>query len=327
MRRLTLIVIVLVGLYSAYWFVGSSATQRAAAAQLNDLSNAGWTVDYADLDTAGYPSRFDTTLTDLRMIGPDGRAAWAIPFVQALSLSYKPNDVILAFANTQNITVNAVPLAITSTGLRARVTLTPTPALGLNALTAETGPMAIVIAGDDEVTLSNAVSALRLAGPAPYQYDAYLDIDAFRLPNKMRRTLDPSGILPDSFDQITMDAAVIFDRAIDHTTPTQLPRPVSVSLRGMTLVWGPLQLRATGDITVDRFGTPTGKITLTAQNWREMVTMAAAAGVLDTRVAQTVQSMAGLLFGTGSEISAPVTFQNGAMALGPIPLGAAPKFF
>lgn len=327
MRRLTLIVIVLAGIYSAYWFVGSTATERAATAQLAQLDTAGWTVDFADLSTAGFPSRFDTSLTDIHLESPDRRTVWDAPFVQALSLSYKPNEVILALPDQQTLTRDGVPLDITSTGLLASLALAPTPALGLVKLTAETGQL--TMSGPNSVVFSvaNGIAALRLAGPIPNQYDAYLDLDGFTLPDDVRRVFDPSGKLPANFAQITIDSAVVFDNPIDRFTPESQPRPTQITLNGMTITWGTLQLRGKGEVTVDGSGVPTGRITLSAQNWREMIVLAVNAGLLDHGVANTAQNMGALLAGGSAELSVPITFKNGLMSLGPLPLGPAPRLF
>ena len=327
MRRLTLIVIILAGIYSAYWFIGASATERAASAQLGELNTAGWNVEYSDLSTIGFPSRFDTSLTDFHLESPDRRTVWDVPFVQALSLSYKPNEVILALPDQQTLTRDGMPLGITSSGLLASLALAPTPALGLVNLTAETGPLTMRGSKSIVFSVTKGIAALRLAGPAENQYDAYLDLDGFTLPDNLRNILDPNGKLPASFAQITMDSSMIFDNPIDRSAFTSQPRPTQITLNGMIVTWGALQLRGKGDVTVDILGIPTGRITISAQNWHDMIGMAASAGLLDQEIANTVQNMGSLLAGGSAELSVPITFQNGLMSLGPIPLGPTPRLF
>ncbi|MFT6120274.1 MAG: hypothetical protein ACJAXK_002225 [Yoonia sp.] len=322
-----MIVIILAGIYSAYWVIGSTATERAATAQLMELDAAGWTVEFTDLATAGFPSRFDTTLTDLHLESPDRRTLWDAPFVQALSLSYKPNEVILALPEKQILTRDGVQMDITSTGLLASLALAPTPALGLVNLTAQTGPLTMI--GPDSVLFSvtKGLAALRLADPAQNQYDAYFDLDGFALPDNLHHILDPQGKLPANFAQITVDSSVVFDNPLNRFAPTSHPRPTQITLNGMTVTWGALQLRGKGEVTVDSSGIPTGRITLAAQNWREMIGLAVNADLLDQGVANTAQNMGALLASGGAELSVPITFQNGLMSLGPLPIGPAPRLF
>lgn len=322
MRRLTFIVIALAVLYSGYWFVGATATEKAATTRLADLNAAGWNISYDDLSTAGYPSRFDTTLTNLQATSGDGRVAWAIPMIQALSLSYQPNQVILVLADSQQITLNGTLMDVASDGLRASVTVAPSTNLNPTDVTFETGPLDVTVAGDPLLTMTKGIAAMRLAGPAPHHYDTYLDLDGLALPPALRRLIDPNGTLPATFDQVTIDGAVTLDGDLSAS-----PRPTALSLNGMTITLGVLQLRGKGALTVDSSGIPSGKIDLTAQNWRQMLDLAAGAGLVDLGIANTIKNMGGLLGGGGTDISIPLTFQNGMMSAGPLPLGQAPRLF
>ena len=327
MRRLTLIVIVLAGIYSAYWFIGASATERAVAAQRDELGAAGWNVDYSDVSTAGYPSRFDTSVTDIRVQSPDRRTAWNAPFLQALSMSYKPNEVILAFPDQQTLSRDGFTLTIKSNGLLASLAVAPTPTLPLATLTAQTGPVTISGPQSALFSMTKGLAALRLSGTEPNQYDAYLDLDDFTLPDDLHHVLDPTGNFPDSFSQITIDGTVDLDQPLNRNVLTIQPRPTQITLNGMTITWGALQLRGKGEVSVDRSGVPTGRITLSAQNWRDMIGLAVNAGLLDQGLANTVQNMGALLAGGSAELSVPITFKNGLMSLGPLPLGPAPRLF
>ncbi len=116
MRRLTIIVLALAAIYGAYWVFGASMVERTATSRAELMRLEGWKIDYDDLSTRGFPSRFDTTVTALDVEIPSGDLAWSAPFVQALSLAYKPNEVILALPESQTITlghgVDAVPAII-----------------------------------------------------------------------------------------------------------------------------------------------------------------------------------------------------------------------
>lgn len=327
MRKLTLIVFILAGIYSGYWFIGASATERTAAGQITQMNASGWNIAYDDLSTAGYPSRFDTTIADLDVTTPDGRTIWTAPFLQALALSYKPNAVILAFPNQQTITQNGVPFTVNSTGLLASANVAPSPALPLQAFTAETGPMSIDGPNSAVISVTKGIAAVRLSGPIPNQYDTFIDLEGLTLPDDIRRILDPSAAFPATFSQFTIDGTVGLDAPLDRHVLTDRPRPTQMTLTGMTLTWGALQLRGKGEIAIDSAGIPTGRITISAQNWRDLVGMAVNAGILDQSIASTAQNMGALLSGGSSELSVPVTFANGLMSLGPLPIGPAPRFF
>lgn len=327
MRRLTMIVIGLAVIYSTYWFIGATQTERAMTTQLDDLATAGWKVDFTKLSTTGFPSRFDTSLTKIHLESPDRKTVWKAPFVQALSLSYKPNKIILALPDQQKLVHDGILFDIRSTGLLASLALAPTSAFELVTLTVETGPLTVSSLDNFVFFISKGIAALRLANPDQNQYDTYLDIEGFTLPDGVRDILDPAGTLPKDFAQMTIDGTVVFDNPLDTSAPTTQPRPTQISLKGMTITWGTLQLSGQGQVKVDSLGIPTGSITISAQNWRIMIEMAVEAGLLDQGIAKTAQNMAALLAGDNDELSVPIIFANGFMSLGPLPLGPAPQVF
>jgi hypothetical protein len=324
MRRLTFIVLILAAIYAGYWFIGAGAMEKSAADQFNDLEKSGWQVDYTDLSTAGFPSRFDTTVNDLTLTTPDGATQWSLAFIQALTLAYKPNEIILAFPPNQVVTVDRQPISVTSDSLRASLKVAPNPALSLGALTAEVGPLTATTGGARLLSLTSGLAALR-AAEGDHTYDAYLDMDGFALPDQVKRMLDPSTALPQTFGQITIDAILTLDADIDRHSAKSQPQIDTVDLRGMTITWGDLQLRSDGSVTIDSDGYPTGDITLSAQNWRKMLPLAVNAGVLTTGAARTIENVAGLLSGGSQTLDIPFRFANQQMMLGPIPIGKAPR--
>ena len=328
MRRLTILVLALAAIYSGYWFIGAAAVERTATAQIAQMRLDGWTLDYESLNTRGYPSRFDTTVTTFNVIPPSGDLAWQAPFVQVLSLSYKPNEVILALADRQDLTLGGVPMTLTSDGLRASALVATNTDLDLTRFTAEVGPMRADSSAGTVFSLSNALVALRAAKDAPLLYAAFADINDLALPVSLRQILDPAGNFPAILSQMTIDASITTDRKLDRNVISDLRRPQidAFKLNGMTLAWGPLSLRGKGEVTIDRAGIPTGQFTLEAQNWREMVQMAVNAGLIEQGVSETLENMGTILAGGSNSLSLPVSFQNGLMLVGPVPVGPAPRF-
>lgn len=328
MRRLTILVLALAAIYSAYWFMGARTVEGAATARIEQMRLDGWTLAYDSLDTQGYPSRFDTTARALNVQTPTGDFGLKAAFVQALSLSYKPNEVILVLPDEQDVTIAGVPLTVKSDGLRASAAVGLNTDLDLIRFTAEVGQMSLDGSGGTVLSLSNALLALRPAADDTLSYDLFADVDDLALPINLRKILDPAGNFPPILSQFTVDANATMDRKLDRHILDELKRPQvdAFKLNGMTVAWGALSLRGTGDVTIDRVGIPSGMITLEAQNWREMLQMAVNAGVVDSRVSRTLETMGSLLAGGSTSLSLPVTFQNGMMLIGPVPAGPAPRF-
>lgn len=327
MRKLTYLVLALAAIYAGYWFIGASAVEKGMKSQIAKMNEAGWDISFSDLSTEGFPSRFDTSATDLSLTTPNAGLTWTAPFVQANALSYQPNNVIAVFPDQQEITIDGQSIVVNSDGLRANVAVAAGTDLDLSNLTAEVGAMTLELTSGPLTSITDGLIAVRPSG-APLTYDAFLNLDNLALPPALRAVLDPSGSLPDTFSQTVIDAQVTFDAKLDRhaLSAKKLPLIDKIVLNGATLSWGTIELRGSGELTIDLGGVPTGQITLNAQNWPDVLQIATKTGVIDPQIANTMRNAGRLLSGGSTDISLPLNFSNGLMSIGPIPLGPAPRF-
>ena len=102
MRYLFGLAIVAFLAWSAWWFVASNAQRNAWEHLFATQQGQGREADAA-IKVAGFPNRVDTTLTGVVFDDPKSGWGWQAPFFQVLMLSYKPNHVIAAWPNEQEI--------------------------------------------------------------------------------------------------------------------------------------------------------------------------------------------------------------------------------
>ncbi len=324
MRFLTILVVVLAGLYGGYWFAGRYAMETGVAGFLDGLTEDGWQISYSDLSTQGFPSRFDTTITDLSVTHPTNGVTWATPLFQTLALSYRPTQVIAVWPEQQVITMPGDRLVVTAEGLRASAGVDVGLSLPFDEATVESGPMTVVSDLGWQVALDKLLFAFRDAGPGVADYDLFLNGEKIVPPAEIKALLDPEGTLPAAVDQVWLDAGLTFDQPLDRNMRGQI-RVTAINLRELRLNWGTLAFTAKGQLTVDEVGIPTGEISLSAQNWQQVITLAVSAGVLSPTMAMMVQRGGAMLAGGSDTLTAPLTFRDGNMTLGPIPLGPAPR--
>ena len=331
MRRLTIIVAIVAALYSAYWFIGARTLNQTAQSQIALLRDEGWQIDYTDLAVNGYPSRFDTTITDLNIAAPDGTIGYAASFVQGLALSYQPNSAILVFPDTQDVVLNDVPFTVDATGLRASAKVNANAALSLDALTAEATDIALRNVDFGEWRFTNMIAALREAGPLPNSYDVYGSVQDIRPPEELSAQFNRSGTLPATIEIAKLDATVTLDRPLNrHTLPDWQGDPGrlrGLDVKSVLITWGELSIRGRGELTIRSDGTPDGTLTVTANDWQRMLNLAQEAGFIPADYQFIAQSVGQTLSGGATDLVLPITFQNGNLSIGPIPLGPAPRFY
>lgn len=328
MRKLTWVLFGVVVLYSGYWFIAARATENGVAAWLADRETQGWQTEYSALATRGYPLTFKTTLTDVALADPATGLAYQTSEVSVQSRSFTPTRLKAQMATDARLSTPFQHLDFTNTSATATLHVEAGPALTLQSATIDIDALAgkSTLGWGFSLDSANA-TAVRRADDT-LAHDLTISIDNFAPSAAMMARLNPDGILSDSFDAMNISATVRFDKNWDITAlEGPRPQPSHVLLRNMAATWGALNLRIAGAFDVDANGVADGTISIKATNWREMITLATAAGIIPPKfenLAQRGGAMLAGLSGNPNTIDAELTLARGAISLGFLPLGPAP---
>ena len=317
MKRLVFAVLAAAVLWSGYWFLQSWQLRGALEGWFEDRRQDGWEASYSDLAIRGFPNRLDVTLSDLTLANPNNGRVWRAPFFQMLSLVYNPDHWILAWPETQTLATPDGEYVIDSQGLRASV-VTDGPVI----LRANLESEVLNIAGPHDL----AVAGLN-AGIAVDEADAEtlrIGLDATSIAGS-QGALAHTGTV----DALTLRARVRFDSAWTRDALKETkPQPVHIDLAQADYRADRLQLMAAGNWDVDAQGRLDGTATLRAVNWRDLLDSARNSGDLPDSVADFLTDSLGLiaqLSGNRETLDLDFRFNRGAISLGIIPLGQAPR--
>lgn len=319
-------------LWSGYWFVGASSVERGFDGWFAERRAEGWAADYGDLSVRGFPNRFDASFTGLVLADPATGLAWEAPFFQVLALSYRPNHVIAVWPREQLLATPEGKYRVENAEMRASVVLDPGADLALERTTLTAADLLVSpvspaggSGGAGASTLSLAAERVE-ADAATYRLG--LSAEGLKPAPDWRAAVDPEGRLPETFQAVRADLTVRFDRPWDRqAVEVARPQPREIRLRLAEARWGELELRLAGAVTVAEDGRPAGRITVKAQNWREVLDLAITAGAIPEAMAGTVEGALGLVAGLSGDpdtLDVPLDFRDGRMLLGPVPLGPAP---
>lgn len=329
MRKLIFLILGLSILWFGYWFVGSSAVENGFRSWLEQERSQGIQTQYETLATRGFPNRFDTTVTGLSVRDPVSGLGWSAPFFQIFALTYKPNHIIAVWPNRQTVQTATDEISVNNDHLRASVVFKPGPSLAFDRASLETENLSLVSDNGWTTDLGAALASARQSVARTNSYDLALTADGLRPPKAIRELFGPGSNLPATLEHIVMAAVLEFDRPWDrYVADGSTPVLQAISIEKFQAEWGNLGLAADGEVQVDRAGVPTGRINIRAKNWREMFQIAVRAGFVDPNVSQTAENLLEILAqlsGDPDTLAAPLSFQNGRMSFGPIPLGMAPR--
>ncbi len=332
MRKLFFAVIVAFLAYSGYWVVGSGAKKAAIEGWLEQQRARGWVADAAEVHVAGYPNRFDTRIEDLHLADPSSDWAWSAPWFQILTLSYTPNHVIAVWPPVQSFAGPGERVTLESRRIRGSVRFAPNTSLALQQAIIELDGLNFASTEGWRAGLSEGQLSVRRApeGTAPdFGYDVDLRARTLRLPEPVKRALDPADLLPDALARLDLRATPVFDARWDRVAIEQGP-PVleTLNIQNASFEWGEMEMTVTGRLDADEDGYAKGRLNVIARNWREMVEMGVNAGVLSPDLAsglRTVLAVMAEATGNSEMLDITLRFENGLAKVGPVPVGRAPR--
>jgi hypothetical protein len=322
MRVILWISAALTAVYCGYWVVGSRAVLSGARTALAQMQADG-TADYAGISLHGFPSRFDVTVDQPRLISPDGRTEWTAPFVQIMALSYRPNQIIAVWPHEQSITTSVGTITLATKDMRASATFGATAALPLDhtALVAQGGALTSDLGWI--ASFSEARIASRRTDTGPNAHEIGLAITGLTASDAA------AGFSSAVAMNAHADATLAFSAPLDRLAGDAKPRLTDLNLSELTLTLADARLVAKGELTVSEAHVPEGRITLSITGWHTFLDTAVAAHLVAPEVAPTWAKMLdrlATLSGDATTVELPLVFKAGQMSLGPIPLGPAPSF-
>ncbi|MEM9551634.1 MAG: DUF2125 domain-containing protein [Pseudomonadota bacterium] len=329
MKVVLRVLLALVVLWSGLWWGAGFLVRSSISSWFEMRAAEGWRAEFADMTSGGFPTRHLTTLESPALADPATGAAWQADSLDFESGAIWPGRITARFAQTpQRLSYFDQTVALTADGMEADLHLKPGAALELERMALTSGAWAMT--GDDEPllkadTLTVAMDQQDIA--ETYHFD--IQADQFTPGPQMRRFLRGSERLPDAFDALQLDMTVTFDRPWDRAAlEERRPQPVAIDLTLVEAQWGALRILAAGDLDVDQTGVPTGSITIKAENWREMLVIAQKSGALPRDTVGPIERALNLISGLGGNPNAldvKLNLRDGFIAVGPIPLGQAPR--
>lgn len=329
MIRLLKLAVALGLIWSLYWYGAGYWLRQGISDWFAAQAARGWQAEYADIGTSGYPARHVTFLNSPALADPATGAAWRADWLMLDSPAIWPGRQILRFPDTaQRLSYFDRTAVVTATDMVAALRLDPGLALGLERMALTAGAWRVADAGGAVMRARALTLAMeRIGQPETYRFD--INADGFAPGPQLRRWLRSAASLPTDFETLEMRMTVRFDKPWDRSALEQRrPQPVAIDLAQAELQWGALRIRATGKLTVGTAGRPQGSLTLRAENWREMLAMARAAGAIPPQAVSPAERTLSLLSGLGGNpdaLDVQLNLRDGFVALGPIPLGPAPR--
>ncbi len=312
MRLMLWIVAGLTALYCGYWALASRAIRGEAGAMLAAMRAEG-TADAAAIEVAGFPARFDVTLEAPRFASPDGGFRWAAPELRLYTLAYRPQHVIAVLPEEQVIGLGPETITVTAPDFSASAVFGLSAALPLDH--AQTVGRAVALASDAGWGLAaDEVRAAIRRGEGEAEQRIGVELLGLALSGLPAEVVTAGGALPARGERFHLDATLGLDRPLDRFAVAGGLRIRSAEITALALDWGPAGLSAKGAVALSDEGVPEGRLDLSLRNWRAVLTLGVALGLVRPETAPTVERAAESLARLGGDaevLALPLVFAGG----------------
>ncbi|WP_298839292.1 DUF2125 domain-containing protein [uncultured Roseobacter sp.] len=330
MRRIVWFLLIAGVAWSAWWGVTAFGMRSGILTWFEERRAEGWQAELNDVELGGWPLAINAELEEPALADPETGAAF---FTRSLTLSaatWWPGYVTLRLPD-DGVTLaspEASALLITA-GAQARLRLRPGPALQLESMEADADSWGVTSDPGDLASGGPLIASLVQNPDDPRAYTLRFDASALRPGSVLRDALFVPEDWPVTFDVLTVDADIAFDRPWDVSALEDArPQPRHIQLERAEAVWGDLQVRFAADLDVDAGGVPEGTLSVQVRNWRDIIALAERAGSLPAalvpQITRTLETFAGLS-GNPSALDVELSLSNGLISLGFIPVAPAPR--
>lgn len=328
MARLTFWVILLIALYSGYWFVGSRAVGQALTTAIADARQDGWQIAHGPFDTTGFPGQFDVSVADVDIAAADGQWAWRAPSLQVFAPSIQPTHLSAILPQTQTLRLGDQTLQIDSSDLQISAGTRLNTALSFDAASVAIAGATVQSDFGWQIGLDRALASFTAEPETDTTYNLDIDAADLTLAEPLIAQIAPDAGLSNTVARLVVDSTVTLDKALNRFAfdgSEAQPVVEQIVLTGLDLNWGDIALNATGTLDIDAQGIPDGRVTFKTAQWQLIIDILVAAGAIDPSIAPTLANVASAMAQGDGMLELPVTFQSGFMSMGLIPLGPAPR--
>ena len=306
----------LLALWAGYWMVG----QRLIEGQIGTLlaqMPAGLVVQQTGYDVAGFPSRFDLTVTQPNVQTAAGWG-WQAEFAQVFAMTWKPWHLIAALPHSQTLTTPFGPATLDSGRFMASFRVAPRAEADFEEAVLQIDAPILRSAGLPQITAAALIVALKHEVALGFAYRLGVQVDGLT-------PLVPAAT-GGKLSLGRMDMVVTTDRALNRTmTAVQVQ---SVDLRAVALEWDGVKVTGDGLLARGDGGFAEGQIALKVTGWRDLPARLADFAILRPEIAPTMTRALEVIAaeqGNPAVLDLPLIFRSGRFYLGPLPLGLAPN--
>lgn len=310
MKALMRILLALALLWAVAWFILAREIETRVTRWFAETSAAGMVAEKDGIGISGFAYRFDLTIDrpHFAQTGWD----WQAPFAQIFAMAWKPWHLIAILPGGQTLTLPDQSLTIETPKIEASLRMAPEAALPPREARLEWPEVSVTSSQGWTLAMGHLLAAAQVTPDQAVKL--WLQADDILLPEGSDIGGQGRNVTHLRLDaRLPLAAPLTWERAAFS----------GFTLRSFEMQWGKLGVEGEGSLQADAMGRAEGQIDLRFSQWRALPDMAIELGLIPPGLRGAL--MGGLEpLAEGEELTLPLIAKDGALSLGPIPLGPAP---
>ncbi len=322
--RIVVLVIVLLalaaGAYTGYWFIAAGRLQAGLEKWVAARRAQDYALQWRKESVEGFPLRFRIALADAS-IARGNSYRIAVPEIAGEALPWDATHWHVTAPRGGTGTAQGVAATISAQSLTGDVRL------GDDATDIDVSILALAGAGANAGQLAAHITLPRQAPHSDRDLGLAATVQLYHLVLPK-----PVTALGDTVENFAIDVKIM-----GGLTPGDWRRALAawrdeggnVEIDQANVQWGALRLEANGTLALDRDMQPIAALTASIVDHAALIDAAVAAGILPKKNSMLVRLVLDLLAKRGADgqmrLTAPVTVQNGTLAIGRAEIGKLPR--
>jgi hypothetical protein len=309
-------------LWAGYWFVAATKLKSEVLKLIQNANTEPWSVVYSDISLRGFPNRFDITINDLKFEHADFNISWSLPYFQILSLSYKPNHLILAFPKRQIIRKRQQNMIFDSARMLASISFEDYKFNKLNKFVLDIENSELALADGTKLKANSSTFAIRTQKTKNNTYQAGIRSNGISIDTPHNYSFGQAFVWPQDEVSLKIDTQISFAKAMKIKTKN-LPPVIKLKVNTAEIISPNFMMGSTAELSYLADGLPNGNIHIRVSNWSDF---------LQKSIKKNSNLYDNLKFifklaNDSDELKLDFKIKKGNIFLGPILLGTFPELF
>lgn len=309
-------------LWAGYWFVAATQLKSEVLKLIQNINTKPWSMVYSDLSVKGFPNRFDITINGLKFEHTDFNISWSLPYFQILSLSYKPNHLIIAFPKRQILKKGHQNIIFNSTKMLASISFEDYNFNKLNKFVLDIDNSELELTNGIKLKANLLTFAIRTQKTKDNTYQTGIRSGGVLIDTSHNYSFVPAFAWPQDEFSLEVDAEISFSKAIKIRNKN-LPPVKDLKVKTAEIKSPNLKMVSAAELSYLTDGLPSGNIQIQVNNWSDFLQKSHEKNNDLYNSLKFISKLAN----ESDELKLSFKIKKGKIFLGPILLGAVPRIF